>query len=50
MEIHGRLVKKAGESAYDAGSLITFIYNGIVHLFDNVKLTVGGRNRKCQSC
>ena len=43
MEIHGQLVKKTDGGTYAAGDLITFIHNGIAHLFDNVKLTVGGQ-------
>lgn len=43
LEIHGQLVKKEDGTAYADGDLITFIHNGMVHLFDNVKLTIGGQ-------
>ena len=43
LEIHGQIVKNAGGGAYANGDLITFIHNGIVHLFDNVKLAIGGQ-------
>ena len=43
LEIHGQVVKKVDNQAFDAGSHIALIHNGIVHLFDNVKLTIRGQ-------
>ena len=43
LELHGQVVKKADDSAYDPADLITLIHNAIPHMFSNVKLTVGNQ-------
>ena len=41
--LEGKLVKKAGDAAYENTQLISLIHNAIPHMFSNVKLTVGNR-------
>ncbi len=43
LEMQGQLVQKANKAVMPEQALITFAHNGLIHLFDNIKFTIGNQ-------